>query len=204
MSRNALAFGGVLLVGALLWMVTAWPARQDDDSADVIPDEPAAPQAPPPPAAEPKPQAEPPAPPPAAPPPAAPATPQPQEQPAPAEPDDTDMFREAQGPVAERKRTYESEPRDSAATEAESVVRKAFQHPDGAPDLFKSVLCRQTVCKIELRWTPDRLGAYVAGMTRASVDFEPEIAVSPAGPPGPDQTKPIEVYLKRKPPSAAN
>ncbi|HKP64093.1 MAG TPA: hypothetical protein VJV78_45470, partial [Polyangiales bacterium] len=112
-------------------------------------------------------------------------------------------FLEDQGPFAERKRTFETEPRDSAATGAESMVRAAFNHPDGAPDLFKSVLCRQTVCKVEIRWNSDRLGAYVAGMTRISVDFDPEFASGPGGPPNPDQTRPVTVYLKRKPPAAA-
>jgi hypothetical protein len=210
MSRNVLAVAGVLLVGALLWMVTAWPASHDDDSADVVADDPPAPPPPPPPPpAEPEAPAEPAAPPAAAPTPAAPEAPQPQaqqpqEQPPPAQPDmPTDMFLEDQGPVAERKREYESEPRDSAASEAETKFRAAFAHPDGAPDLFKSVLCRQTVCKIELRWAPDRMGAYVAGMTRSSLEIEGEIAVSPAGKAGSDQSRPIEVYVKRKQPTAA-
>jgi len=213
MSRNVLAFAGVLLVGALLWMVSAWPAQQDDDSARVIADEPPAvpaPAPPPPAAPKPEPAAEPaaPPPPPAAAPPAAPEAPQPQQpqdQPPPPEPElPTDMFAQDVGPVAELKRDYESEPRDSAASEAEGTVRAAFAHADGAPDLFRSVLCRQTVCKIELRWAPDRMGAYVAGMTRASVDFAPELGVSPAGPTNSDQTRPLVVYLRRKPPSAAN
>jgi type IV secretory pathway VirB10-like protein len=209
MSRNLLAFAGVLLVGALLWMVSAWPASRDDDSAQPIADEAPAPAPAPPAAPEPEPPAEPAEPPLAAKPPAAPEAPQPpqppQEQPPPPEPEvPTDMFLEDQGPVAELKHVYESEPRDSAASAVESVVRAAFAHPDGAPDLFRSVICRQTVCKIDMRWAPDRMGAYVAGMTRASLDFAPEFAVSPAGPAGSDQTRPIVVYLKRKPPTAAN
>jgi hypothetical protein len=207
MSRNAFAALGVVLVGALLWMVMAWPAHQEDDSAEPIAQAPAPPPPPPPPAAEPEDPAEPAEPPPpAAPAPATAEAPQakasepPAEAPAAALP--TDMFLEDQGPVAERKREYESEPRDSAANEVESIVRSSFAHPDGAPDLFKSVLCRQTVCKVELRWSQDRLGAYVAGVTRAVVNFDPEVAVSPAGPASADQTRPIEVYLKRRPPAA--
>ena len=32
--------------------------------------------------------------------------------------------------------------------------------------MFRSVLCRETICKIETRIATDSLGAYVAAMTR--------------------------------------
>lgn len=197
MSRNAAAVGALVLVGGLMWLVTAWPTPEDDRP------DPLEPEALPPTAAVPEPEATP-VPvvgsPPKAPPPVA-AKVSEAEQPKlrqPHVPDD-DMFAKDQGPVAEYKQLYESEPRDSVAHETESAIRAAFAPTDGAPDLFKSVLCRQTVCKIELRWSVDRVGAYVAGITRATVEFSTSVAVTPAGPLGDDHVRPIEVYLKRKP-----
>jgi hypothetical protein len=197
MSRNAAAVGALVLVGGLLWLVTAWPTPEDDRpdplEAEPLPPAAAAPQA-----------EETPAPvigaPPKAPEPVAAREPQaePPKMRQPHVPDD-DMFAKDQGPVAEYKQLYETEPRDSVAHDTESAIRAAFTAADGAPDLFKSVLCRQTVCKVELRWSVDRLGAYVAGITRATVGFNPTVAVTPGGPLGEDHVRPIDVYLKRKP-----
>jgi hypothetical protein len=108
-----------------------------------------------------------------------------------------DIFAQDTGPVAERRQRFETEPRDSAAATVESFVRAAFAHPDGAPTLFKSVLCRETICKLELRWSADRVGPYVAGITRAMVQFDRQVAASPVGPADADNVRRIEVYLKR-------
>jgi hypothetical protein len=196
MSRNAVALGALVLVGGLLWLVTAWPTPEDDRPDPLEPEAPAA-AAPQPvatpvpviigtPAKAPEPVAE-----------QAPKV-EPPKMRQPHVPED-DMFAKDQGPVAEYKQLYETEPRDSAAHETESAIRAAFTATDGAPDLFKSVLCRQTVCKVELRWSVDRLGAYVAGITRAAVGFNPTVGVTPGGPMGEDHVRPIDVYLKRKP-----
>jgi hypothetical protein len=205
MSRNAAAVGALVLVGGLLWLVTAWPTPEDDRPDPLEPEAPAEQPSPQPAAvpAEPAigtpPKApEPVAEKPAAAPPAQPQPAQPMRQPH-APPDD-DMFAKEQGPVAEYKQLYETEPRDSAANVTESEIRAAFSAADGAPDLFKSVLCRQTVCKLDLRWSNDRMGPYIAGITRAAAGgFSPTVAVSPGGPLGDDKVRPIEVYIKRKP-----
>jgi hypothetical protein len=202
MSRNAAAVGALVLVGGLLWVVTAWPTPEDDRPDPLEPEVPAE-QASPQPAAVPVIGTPPKAPEPAAekppePPPAQPQPAQPMRQPH-APPDD-DMFAKEQGPVAEYKHLYETEPRDSAANLTESEIRAAFSAADGAPDLFKSVLCRQTVCKLDLRWSNDRMGPYIAGITRAAAGgFSASVAVSPGGPMGDDKVRPIEVYIKRKP-----
>jgi hypothetical protein len=197
MSRNAAAVGALVLVGGLLWLVTAWPTPEDDRPDPLEPD--ALPSA-----AAVQPAA--PAPveigsPPQAPEPLVADKAAPPEPPAMRQPHtpENDIFAKEQGPVADYKRLYETEPRDSNAHETESAIRAAFSNTDGSPDLFKSVLCRQTVCKIELRWSVERMGAYVAGITRATVGFMPSVAVAPGGPPGDDHVRPIDVYLKRKP-----
>jgi hypothetical protein len=207
MSRNGAALGALVLVGGLLWLVTAWPTA--DDGAEPSEPEPEAP----PPAAAPQPEPAPAAqlPPPVigtppkapepAPPPAAP-------QPAPAPPPENkiqprvpqeDMFATDQGPVAEYKALYDKEPRDSAAHQYENRISSSFWPGDGAPDLFKSVICRTTICKIELRWKADRIGPYVAGLTRAAVHFKDQVAVAAAPPAQDDKERVIDVYIKRKP-----
>lgn len=120
-----------------------------------------------------------------------------------------DLIEGDQGPVAEYRRTHESERRDSAATDVERHIRAAFPESDHAPDLFKSVLCRETVCKVEIRWAADRVQPYVAALKRIGVGdygkaqqgpgFAAPLALSPIGPKDADGVRLVELYLKRKP-----
>jgi pyruvate/2-oxoglutarate dehydrogenase complex dihydrolipoamide acyltransferase (E2) component len=201
MSRNVVALGAFLLVGALLWLVTEWPAARDEVSAPVAVDvpAPAAPAPPPPPAAEsptptavaaPEPAAEEPAEPAAAAPPA-------QVRALP------ELIPGDQGPVAEYRKLFESEPRDSSANQIESDLRAAFPASDGAPDLIKSVLCRQTLCRIEMRWSQDRARAYIVGFSRLQKKIQIPVALSPVGAKNPDGGQLVEVYMKLKSASAA-
>lgn len=198
MSRNGILVGALLLVGVVLWIAVAWPAVNDEPAA--LPDEPApaptpAPVPTPAPAPAPTPAPEPPQPT------AAPEKPAPAA--APIQPrviDTAQMFANDQGPVEEYRTLYESEPRASSANEIEVSVRKAFAEPGMPRELFKSVLCRQTVCKVQLDWTGERLGPYVAGVTRLMSNFTSPIGVSPQGPPGDDDSRQLDLYLKLKPP----
>jgi hypothetical protein len=103
-----------------------------------------------------------------------------------------------EGPVDELKALFASEPRDSAAPPFESRIEAAFRH-EGVPDaLFKSVLCRQSVCKIELRWAPERSMGYMIGMTLVSADFDKAPpAIDPVGEPAADGTLIVHVYWPR-------
>jgi hypothetical protein len=205
MSRNGAALGALVLVGGLLWLVTAWPTA-DDDRAEPSEPDPEPPPAAAPAAPEPAAQLAPPvigtpvkAPEPAPPPPPEPApAPPPENKIQPRVPSE-DMFAKDQGPVAEYKALYDKEPRDSAAHQYENRISGSFWPGDGAPDLFKSVICRTTICKIELRWKPDRIGPYVAGLTRAAVHFKDQVAVASAAPVADDKERVIDVYIKRKP-----
>ncbi|HKP55361.1 MAG TPA: hypothetical protein VJV78_01495 [Polyangiales bacterium] len=199
MSRNLVTLGAFLLVAGVLWVVTEWPAPKEE----------VAPLA----AADPSSVVQPPvvAPPPAAAPPAAyqPA-PEPEPEPAPAPAADPpapvkprqlpDQIQGDQGPVAEYRAQFQSEPRNSTAIEVESALRGAFQPADGAPDLIKSVLCRQTICRIEMRWSQERMRAYVVGFTRLNKRIQIPVALSPVGPKAKDGVQLVEVYMKLKPP----
>jgi hypothetical protein len=108
----------------------------------------------------------------------------------------------ASGPIAELKQAFEKEPRDSAAQVVESHIESEFRKSDIAPGLLKSVLCRQSVCKVEVMWATERAVGFISAFTRLSADFEPNIAMDPHGPADARQQLQIDVYLPR-PSSAA-
>jgi hypothetical protein len=202
MLRNLVTLGVFLLVAGLLWVITEWPASTGNtsDSGRLEVPEPAAPEPPPPAAA-------------ASPPVVAkapePAPEPPEEEPA-AEPAPAPQVRQLpdqitgdQGPVAEYRSQFESEPRSSSASDIEADLRAAFPASDGAPDLVKSILCRQTLCRMEMRWSQDRMRAYIVGSTRLRKKVEIPLALSPVGPKARDGQQLVEVYMKLKSPTAA-
>lgn len=176
MARHGWLVGLAGLCGALLWTIAAWPVAHERAPADAAAGAPA-PEPEPPPSPR---EAVPAAPPTAAvrataepkPAPAVPARPTAPEQPTPAETladrqaEADQIFIRENGPLDEYKRAFETEPRDSAAHEAEHAIREAFVASDGPGPVFRSVLCRETICKIDVRVSADNLGAYVAAMAR--------------------------------------
>jgi hypothetical protein len=205
MSRGSVALGAFVVVGVGLWLAIAWRAPSDErDVASAVVDLP-------------EPEA-------AAQQPSAALVPEPAPLPTPAPPvaEDEDLDEEQepepnkpsrrapeeqikgdQGPVAEYRKLYESESRQSNAAELEAKVSAAFQESKPPPDMIRSILCRQTICKIEMRWSMDRLRPYIGGLTRAQANFAIPVALSPVGPKDAEGMRLVEVYLKRKPPGAA-
>jgi hypothetical protein len=104
---------------------------------------------------------------------------------------------QASGPIAELKQAFEKEPRDSAAQLPESRIESEFKKSDIAPGLLKSVLCRKSVCRVEVLWAPERAIAFMSAFTRLSADFEPDIALDPHGPADARQQLQVDVYLPR-------
>ena len=102
------------------------------------------------------------------------------------------------GPVAELKQAFEDEPRDSAAHDPESRIESEFRRSDIAPGTLKSTLCRKSVCKVEVLWTPDRALSFMAAFTRLSVDFDSGIAIDPHDIAGSPQQLQVDVYLPRR------
>ena len=109
-----------------------------------------------------------------------------------------DLLAVSFGPVEELKQRYESEPRDSAAAEVDPLLRAAFEDPHLSPPLLRSVLCRATVCKLELNWSPDRMSSYLRGMGLAAQHFDPHPGIEPREPPGAGM-RIVDAYLERKP-----
>jgi hypothetical protein len=207
MGRRGLLAGAVVLVGIALWFVSQDPGsateapQADDSSSPAAPEAarepvPVAEREPRPAAAQREGEADPENPAAPAAPSQAPATPQPDDlapMPAP----------ERSGPVAELTRAFEKEPRDSAAQQLESRIESEFRKSDVAPGLLKSVLCRESVCRVEVRWTPERAVAFMSAFTRLSADFEPEIAIDPRGvATAREEELQVDVYLPRRGPGA--
>lgn len=116
---------------------------------------------------------------------------------------------EKTGPVDELKARFTSEPRDSSAGTFEKRIEAAFKSKDVPAALFKSVLCRQTVCRVETRWTPDRAIGFMSGFTRLLMIppgsqqprlFDSNLAISPEGDPDASGERPVDVYIARLPP----
>jgi hypothetical protein len=188
----------MLALAGLSWAIVVWPGPEPELSAEAAPGatpianpepppsvavtpEPSAPEAP----SEPAPLNAQPA--------AAPSAPVAAEIPT----DDPPLFDREMGPVAEYKERFASEPRDSAANDAEQQVRDAFKLTDSASPVFRTVLCRKTVCKIEVRLTPDQLGAYVAGMGRLTQNFDKKLAYTRTAEHAGQVS--LEVYAQRLP-----
>jgi hypothetical protein len=104
---------------------------------------------------------------------------------------------EAGGPIAELKQRFEHDPRDSAAAHFDSLIEAAFRDKDVPAGLLTSVLCRQTVCKLELRWSSERNTGYMLALTRVIGQFDRDMAIVPLAAPDADGVMPLEVYLPR-------
>lgn len=198
MSRNLVALGALVLVGGLLWVAIGSHAPTDDVSAlqPAEPEQPAANALPPTAAkaAPPTPMAEPV--------PATAASATPQEGPSPEAPEPPAGFdyeiKGDIGPVAEYRALFESQPRDSAATDVELMLQKAFEQSSAPRDLIRSIACRETVCKLEMRWSMERVKPYIASVAQFKGRFRLPVALTPVGPPDADGVRPVEVFLQRR------
>jgi hypothetical protein len=198
MPRTGLIVAVLLFVLGVLWwlaMPSANAPLASTGEQEVEPDEPAlpepvAPSPPKEPAATPKPvSAEGPPEPKAAP------EPQPAEQPPPLEAPIPPP--EPSGPIDELKQRFRSEPRDASGEAAEAVVRKAFSDKEVDRGLLKSVLCRRSICRLEINWSSPRHMGYVIAMTRLASEFRGNLAISPVDPPTTDRPMLVEVYWPR-------
>lgn len=103
-----------------------------------------------------------------------------------------------QGPVDELRRQFDGEPRPSSAGEREARIEQVFRQPSVDPGLLKSVLCRQTVCKVVVGWSQRRMSDYMVAITGLLPMFDPTIAVSPVASPDAEGIYDATVYLRQK------
>lgn len=148
-----------LLVGfALLswWLALDNPSSGDETlaAAEDLPPPAAAPSAP---ASEPIGPVKPPAPAPAEPPQPPAAAPSAQQQPA---ADQAPIPPDTRGFVDALQGRFDAETRDATANQAEIAIRKLYRAPRMPDGLLRSVVCRQSVCRIDLHWSPENDEAY--------------------------------------------
>jgi hypothetical protein len=100
-----------------------------------------------------------------------------------------------QGPVAELSQRYASESRAQTSAEDEAQVRAAYVDPAIPPTLLRSVECRRSVCRVELRWRPEHQAGYILGLTRAVSKYVVPVGIKGAGPSEADGHHPVVVYI---------
>ena len=211
MSR-AWSIGLVVFAAIAMWLVVGWPGRNEIDKepeqgedGQVATLDPAKPQpvaqlhTPKLDAAAPEPEEEEPAP-------AAPAPP-----PGPAPWPQGDILAGDRGPVAEYRAQYEREARDAKATDVENAVRTAFGHSK-RPDLLHSTSCHENICRVLIRWSPDRANDYIQSVRWLALGtswppgqpgFDSRLAIASGSESDKDGMRIVELYLKRRPPELA-
>jgi hypothetical protein len=117
-----------------------------------------------------------------------------------------DMVETDQGPVAEYQRRYDSETRDSNAQSFETHIRAAFMQGNSA-EVFHSVSCHETICRVLIRYSPSRTLAYVEAMKRVglggaknpdAIGFDLPLALTPVGTKDSAGVRTVEVYMQRR------
>lgn len=100
-----------------------------------------------------------------------------------------------QGPVDELSKTFASESRGEGSAPEEARIKEAFVDPQISKALLHSVECRRTVCRLELRWSPERDPGYVLGLTKAVGSFSAPLAIEEPGPADPQGQRPLTIYF---------
>lgn len=122
-----------------------------------------------------------------------------------------DILAGDRGPVDAYRALYGRQARDSEATTIEDAIRTAFSHAK-TPDLMQSVSCHEAICKVLIRWSPERARDYLLA-TRwlapgtawppGTPGFETRFAITTVSDTDADGTRLVELYLKRRSASAA-
>ena len=123
----------------------------------------------------------------------------------------SDFMPGERGPIQEYQALYDRSTRDSAAHHVESTIQSAFGKST-SPDLLHSTSCREQVCKVLIRWTPERMRDYVVSMRGLALGmawppgqpgFESQIAITTASQKDKDGGRLVELLIKRRSPTAA-
>lgn len=211
MSR-ALSMGLVVFAAIVMWLAVGWPGREEGRpepevsgerelaAADPAKPKPVAPVlAPKLDAAAPEPEEE------------EPQAPAPAPPPGPAPWPQGDILAGDRGPVAEYRAQYEREARDAKATDVEGAVRTAFGHSK-RPDLLHSTSCHENICRVLIRWSPDRANDYIQSVRWLALGtswppgqpgFDSRVAIASGSESDKDGSRIVELYLKRRPPELA-
>lgn len=117
-----------------------------------------------------------------------------------------DILAGDRGPVAEYRAQYEREARDSKATDVEGAVKTAFGRSKRA-DLLHSTSCHENICRVLIRWSPDRAQDYIQSVRWLALGtawppgqagFESRLALASGSETDKDGSRIVELYLKRR------
>ena len=97
--------------------------------------------------------------------------------------------------VQKLKRRFESEPRPSNADLLEAQVEDAFRRIDVPDALLKSVVCRTSVCRAAVNWSPDRMRGFMNAVQRLTPDFGPAIGFEPVTEADANNRREAHLYL---------
>ena len=92
----------------------------------------------------------------------------------------------------------EREVPDDTAQQAEERIRAIFAKEDEAGQVFRHALCTRSVCRIDLRWSPELSDAYNAGLIKVIEEFSREMSFEPEQPlDGARMPIPMNVFVAR-------
>jgi hypothetical protein len=123
----------------------------------------------------------------------------------------SDFMPAERGPIQEYQALYDRSTRDSAAHEVEGAIKTAFSKSTQT-DLLHSMSCREQVCKVLIRWSPESMRNYVVAMRGLALGmawppgqpgFESQIAISTASQKDQNGGRLVELLIKRRSPNAA-
>jgi hypothetical protein len=125
------------------------------------------------------------------PPAAAPNAPRPAAEQAPIPPD-------TRGFVDALQARFDADPRDANASQTETDIRKLYRAPRMPDGILRSVVCRQSVCRLDLHWSADNDEAYRDVLDYLANDNAKFIATR-ARPQDKYGTVEVEAYWIRRP-----
>jgi hypothetical protein len=95
---------------------------------------------------------------------------------------------------------FEREVPDATAAQAEARVREIFKQQPDSDIVFRHVICTRSVCKIDLRWSPELSDSYNGGLIKVVEEFSRELALEPEDPVTPETPMPVPMvaFIARK------
>jgi len=92
--------------------------------------------------------------------------------------------------------TRETTTREPQAERAELRMRELFEHENVA-GAVRDIICRQTVCRLELEWSEAITGPYNEALVKITQEFTNEMSILPKIDGAPTTT--VTVYVRYKP-----
>jgi hypothetical protein len=105
----------------------------------------------------------------------------------------------ASGPVNVLRQAFEKQPRDALwAGDTEHKLRSLFGTADVPAELLSDAACRSSVCRVDVKWTPQHATAYV-GIYEASTRLSgAELGIEPVGEADEHGAQRVQLYVTRQ------